>query len=151
VATTTTDPAHRAAPEHAFDEQLTALLHDQMPLTRQLGFVAVRGDRSQVIVEGEWAGERCTAGGVLHGGYLMALADSAGAACAALHLPAGASTSTIESKTNFVRAVRRGVVRATATPVHVGTTTIVVQTDVERADGRLVSRTTQTQAVISAR
>jgi uncharacterized protein (TIGR00369 family) len=98
----------------------------------------------------EWAPERCTAGGVLHGGVLMALADSLGAICAYLNLPEGAATSTIESKTNFFRPVREGRVEATARPLHVGRRVIVVQTDVRDAVGRPVAQVTQTQAVLDS-
>ena len=77
----------------------------------------------------------------------MALADTAGAVCAFANLPDGASfTTTIESKTNFLGAVTEGTVRATARPLHVGRTTIVVETEA-RVDDRLVAKTTQTQAV----
>ena len=95
-----------------------------------------------------WAPERCTTGGLLHGGAVMTLADSVGAVCAFLNLPEGASTSTIESKTNFFRGVRDGEIVATAQPLHVGRTTIVVQTDVRTADDKRVALVTQTQAVI---
>jgi uncharacterized protein (TIGR00369 family) len=82
----------------------------------------------------------------------MALADSAGGACAFTNLPEGATgTSTIESKTNFLGAVRGGVVHATAAPLHVGSTTIVVETEVRDDDGRLVMKTTQTQIVLKPR
>jgi 1,4-dihydroxy-2-naphthoyl-CoA hydrolase len=97
----------------------------------------------------DWAPERCTAGGVLHGGAVMTLADSLGAICAFLNLPAGASTSTIESKTNFFRAVRSGHVTAVTTPVHLGRSTIVVQTDLRDADDRRVALVIQTQAVLA--
>jgi 1,4-dihydroxy-2-naphthoyl-CoA hydrolase len=97
----------------------------------------------------DWAPERCTAGGVLHGGALMALADTLGGICAFLNLPPGASTSTIESKANFFRAVRSGHVTAVAAPVHVGRTTIVVQTDIRDADDRRVAMVIQTQAVLA--
>jgi 1,4-dihydroxy-2-naphthoyl-CoA hydrolase len=77
----------------------------------------------------------------------MALADSAGGLCAFLNLPAGsAGTATIESKTNFFGAVRDGTVVAAARPLHTGSTTIVIETEV-RAGDRLVAKTTQTQAV----
>lgn len=79
----------------------------------------------------------------------MAFADTAGAVCAVVNLPQGASTSTIESKTNFFRAVRDGVVTAASIPLHVGRTTIVVQTDLTDDNGKLVARVTQTQAVLS--
>ena len=133
------------------DADLTSMLRTLMPFGEALGMSALKGDAGEVVVTGEWAAERCTAGGVLHGGYLMALADSSGAACAVFNLPKGATTSTIESKTNFFRPVTEGVVTVRSTPVHVGRTTIVVQTDVTRADGALVTRTTQTQAVLTPR
>jgi uncharacterized protein (TIGR00369 family) len=81
----------------------------------------------------------------------MAFADTVGAVCAALNLPEGAGTTTIESKTNFFRAVTEGAIQAVTRPLHVGRTTIVVQTDVLRDDGKRVAQTTQTQAVISPR
>ena len=91
----------------------------------------------------------CTSGGVLHGGVIMSLADSTGALCAFLNLPEGAAgTTTIESKTNFLRAVREGHIEARSQPLHAGRTVIVVVTDVAGADGRLVARVTQTQAVL---
>jgi uncharacterized protein (TIGR00369 family) len=79
----------------------------------------------------------------------MALADSAGGVCAFLNLPPGGTTATIESKTNFLGAVRDGAVTARARPLHIGKTTIVVETDVFDASGRRVARTTQTQAVLT--
>jgi uncharacterized protein (TIGR00369 family) len=79
----------------------------------------------------------------------MTLADTLGAVCAFLNLPDGATTSTIESKTNFFRGVRQGSVTATARPLHVGRTTIVVQTDVRDDAGKRVALVTQTQAVIA--
>lgn len=119
-----------------------------LPFARELGIEIVRTDGEAVVGRMAWADERCTAGGVLHGGALMALADTLGAICAVNHLPAGAGTATIESKTNFFRAVTAGHIEATARPLHVGRSTIVVQTDVRDADGRFVAQTTQTQAVL---
>jgi 1,4-dihydroxy-2-naphthoyl-CoA hydrolase len=130
------------------DDSLTAMIREAMPLAALLGFEAVEGGPESVTLRGAWAAERCTAAGVLHGGYLMALADSAAATLAFLNLPAGASTSTIEAKTNFLAAVREGTVTARAELVHKGRTTIVVQTDVTDDAGRLASRTLQTQAVL---
>ncbi|CAN5729630.1 PaaI family thioesterase [soil metagenome] len=98
-----------------------------------------------------WAPERCTAGGLLHGGAVMALADTVGAVCAFLNLPEGANTSTIESKTNFFRGVRDGQVHATSRVLHAGRTTIVVQTDVRDDADRRVAQVTQTQAVLAPR
>ena len=78
----------------------------------------------------------------------MALADSAGGVCAFLNLPAHATTATIESKTNFLGAIREGAVVARSRPLHVGKSTIVVETDVFDAAGRRVARTMQTQAIL---
>jgi uncharacterized protein (TIGR00369 family) len=130
------------------DESLTAMIREAMPLAALLGFEVVAGGPDGVALRGGWAEERCTAAGVLHGGYLTALADSAAATLAFLNLPEGATTSTIEAKTNFLAAVREGTVTARAELVHKGRTTIVVQTDVTDDSGRLVSRTLQTQAVL---
>lgn len=129
------------------DADLTRLMHDLMPFAAALGLEALSASAEMVEARVSWSGERCTTGEVLHGGYLMAIADATGAACAAFNLPPGATTTTIESKTNFLRGVGRGHVLVTSTPLYVGTTTVVVQTDLTRDDGRLVARTTQTQAV----
>ena len=134
---------------NAIDEGLTALAHSQMPLTGLLELGIIGGDAAEVRARCSWAAERCTADGVLHGGFLMAMADSVGAMAAIFNLPDGAITSTIESKTNFIRGVTEGDLDIVATPIHVGRTTIVVQTDISRCtDGKLVTRTTQTQAIM---
>ena len=130
------------------DERVTAMIRDTMPLAALLGFEGVEAGPEVVVVRGAWAAERCTAAGVLHGGYLVTLADSAAATLAYLNLPPGATTATIEAKTNFLAAVREGSVTARAELVHAGRRTIVVQVDVTADDGRLVTRTLQTQAVI---
>jgi 1,4-dihydroxy-2-naphthoyl-CoA hydrolase len=121
-----------------------------MPFANLIGAELVSASSDEVRGRLEWTPERCTTGGILHGGVLMALADSIGAYCAVLNLPPGAGTATIESKTNFFRAVREGFVEAVSTPLHVGRTTIVVQTDVIDGQGKRVARVTQTQAVIAS-
>ena len=124
-------------------------LTDTMPFTRLCGAEVTAADAAEVTGLVEWAPERCTAGNVMHGGVIMALADSLGALCAVLNLPPGARTSTIESKTNFFRAIRAGAARGTTRPLHVGRSTIVVQTDItDDEDGR-VAQTTQTQSVLT--
>ena len=128
--------------------EITEFVNAQMPLGTTLG-IRTFGGPEEIEATLGWAAELCTAGGILHGGVLMSLADAAGAVCAFLNLPDGAGTTTIESKTNFLGAVREGDVLARARPLHVGKTTIVVETDVFDANGRRVARTTQTQAVIS--
>ena len=119
-----------------------------MPFAELLGITLATAAPERVEGSMEWAPERCTTAGLLHGGALMSLADSTGAVCAFLNLPEGASTSTIESKTNLFRGVRQGTVTAVSTPLHVGRTTIAVQTEVRDAAGKLVSFTIQTQAVL---
>lgn len=123
-----------------------------MPLAALLGMRAVHIDPQEVVLSMAWRADLCTAGGLLHGGVVMALADSAGGTCAFLNLPDGAAgTSTIESKTNFFAGVRDGTVTATGKPLHVGRTTIVVETDVFTEQGRRVAKVIQTQAVLAPR
>ena len=122
-----------------------------MPFAAMLGIEEVFAAPERVTGRVAWAEQRCTSFGVLHGGVLMALADSIGAYCAVLNLPEGAGTSTIESKTNFLRAVRSGYVEARARPLHVGRTTIVIDTELYDDQDRLVGRMTQTQAVLAPR
>lgn len=121
-----------------------------MPFARTVGLRITEAAPERAVGRLDWAPERCTVGGVLHGGAVMALADSVGAACAYLNLPAGAATATVSSTSHFFRAVRTGHVEATATPLHLGRSTIVVQTEVRDADGRRVAHVTQTQAVLPA-
>jgi 1,4-dihydroxy-2-naphthoyl-CoA hydrolase len=129
--------------------EITEMVRAQMPLGETLG-LRFFGGEDEVDATIAWAPALCTAGGILHGGVLMTLADSAGAVCAFLNMPEGARTSTIESKTNFLGAVRSGTVRARSRPLHIGKTTVVVETDVLDQSGRLVARTMQTQAVLDA-
>jgi len=124
---------------------------EAMPFARRLGLRDVRGDATRLVATADWAAEHCTGGSTLHGGYLMTVADTLGALLAGQNLPAGAGTTTLESKTNFMRGVTSGSIRITVEPVHVGRTTIVVQSDITRDDGKLVSRTTQTQVVLQPR
>jgi uncharacterized protein (TIGR00369 family) len=126
-------------------------LLDLMPFARTIGAVFSRYAKEEVKARLDWAPERCTAGGLLHGGAVMSLADSTGAACAFLNLPAGAAgTTTVESKTNFLRGVRDGYVEAVSRPLHVGRTVVVVETDVRDPQERLVARVLQTQLVLGA-
>lgn len=126
---------------------------DLSAISDLIPFAAVVGiellDAGPELVRGRiaWKPERCTAGGVLHGGAIMALADNCGGVCAFLNLPEGArGTATVESKTNFLRAVRDGAITATTRPLHKGRTLIVLETTVEREDGKLAAKVTQTQA-----
>jgi 1,4-dihydroxy-2-naphthoyl-CoA hydrolase len=128
---------------------MTTDLMTSMPFTQHCGIAIASATRDEVKGSLAWRPELCTGAGVIHGGALMAMADSLGAVCAFLNLPPGALTSTIESKTNFFRPVTQGTVHGTATPLHVGRTTIVVQTDLRDDAGKRVALVTQTQAVIA--
>ncbi len=96
-----------------------------------------------------WKEQFCTVNSNLHGGYLMSLADSVGAFLSVQHLPEGAGTSTISSSTNFLRPAPQAVYSILSTLVMAGRRTITVTTDVINPDGKVVSRTTQTQAVLT--
>ena len=116
-------------------DQLLAL----MPFAVQLGIELDAVSPEEVRGRLAWSPERCTAGGVMHGGALMALADSLGGVCAYLNLPPGAQTTTISSSTAFMRAVRDGEV----------TGVVVVQTDLTDGAGKRVAQVTQAQAVLT--
>jgi uncharacterized protein (TIGR00369 family) len=125
------------------DESLRGTLADLLGIR----FVETSGDR--VVAELTIRDDLRTVGGALHGGTLMAFADTVGAAATIVNLPAGASTTTLESKTNFFAAGRGGMVRAESTPLHRGKRTMVWQTRVTDDAGRLLSLTIQTQMVLT--
>ena len=128
----------------------TAQLVATMPFAEQIGVVIDTASKEEVTGRLPWSSERCTTAGLMHGGAVMTLADSLGAVCAFFNLPEGAFTSTIASATNFFRGVRDGEVRGTSRPLHVGRTTIVVQTELRDANDKRVALVTQTQAVLHA-
>ena len=120
------------------------------PLAGTLGIELSHAAPEEVRGGMDWAPEKCTAAGVLHGGAIMAFADTLGGVCAFLNLPDGATTTaTVESKTNFFRAVREGRVEGVTKPLHVGRSFIVAQTDVYDGEQRHVAQVTQTQAVLT--
>jgi uncharacterized protein (TIGR00369 family) len=122
-------------------------IRDVMPFAVLLGIELLEASPEVVRGRLEWSPERCTAGELMHGGALMALADTCGGACAFLNLPEGAiGTATIESKTNFLRGVRGGSITARTRPLHLGRTMVVLETEVTREDGSLAAKVTQTQA-----
>lgn len=113
-----------------------------MPFAQTLGAEVLAADPDEIRARLDWHERLCTAGGVLHGGVLMALADSTGALCSYLNLPEG-TTTTIESKTNFLRAVADGHADAVSRPLQRGRRIIVVETNLIDAEARLVARITQ--------
>jgi 1,4-dihydroxy-2-naphthoyl-CoA hydrolase len=122
-------------------------LRDAMPYAALIGIELLEATPEIVRGKLDWSAERCTAGRLMHGGAAMSLADSCGGVCAFLNLPMGATgTSTIESKTNFLRAVRDGSLTATSRPLHRGRSLIVVETELAREDGSLAAKVIQSQA-----
>jgi 1,4-dihydroxy-2-naphthoyl-CoA hydrolase len=121
-----------------------------IPFARTLGLSVVRNDPTEVQVRLDWDPDLCTSGGVLHGGVIMAAADTAGGICAFRNLPPGAAgTITVESKTNFLSAVTRGHIDAIAKPIQLGRTLIVIESDVRDDQQRLVARVIQSQLVLA--
>ncbi len=118
-------------------------------LVELLGIRFVEASRDRLVAELSHRDDLTTAGGSLHGGTLMAFADTVGAAATMLNLPPGAGTTTLESKTNFFAAGRSGTVRAESTPLHRGKRTMVWQTRITDDGGRLLSLTIQTQMVLT--
>jgi uncharacterized protein (TIGR00369 family) len=118
-----------------------------MPFAGHVGLTLDEAGPDRVLARLAWAPHLCTSAGIMHGGVLMSLADSAGALVAFLGLPDGATTATITSTTQMFRPVTGGTVRAQALPLHRGRTTVTVQTSLHDDQGRLVSQTTQVQAV----
>jgi uncharacterized protein (TIGR00369 family) len=122
-----------------------------MPLAKLMGIRLVDATPDKIVAEMPVREDLCTTNHILHGGAFMAFADSIGAVATVINLPPGARTTTIESKTNFIGAIRAGeIARAECTPVHKGKTTMVWQTRVLRPDGRLAAIVTQTQLLIPA-
>jgi uncharacterized protein (TIGR00369 family) len=126
-------------------EDLAAL----MPFATDLGITLAEASADRVVAQLAWAPRLCTAGGVMHGGVLMSLADSAGALVAFLGLAEGQSTATMTSTTQLLRPVLRGTVRATAMPLHRGRTAMTVQASLQDDNDRLVAQTTQVQAILA--
>ena len=125
---------------------------DPLPFAKLLGITILSVSPERVEATLEVRDDLCTRPPVLHGGAIMAFADTLGAIATVANLPQGAGTTTIESKTNFFAAVAAGeTARAECTPLHRGKTTMVWQTRITRADGRLAAVVTQTQLVLAPR
>ncbi|WP_424631856.1 PaaI family thioesterase [Bradyrhizobium sp. SYSU BS000235] len=121
-----------------------------MPFAQLMGVTFTHAEPEKVVATMVVREDLCTVGHAIHGGAVMALADSVGAAATVINLPPDAKgTTTIESKTNFVGAAKAGsTVTATATPIHLGRRTQVWQTRLETGEGRLVAVVTQTQMIL---
>lgn len=122
---------------------------EPIPFAELMGIQIVSAAPEKVVGRLTVRDEICTRPAVLHGGAAMAFADTLGALATVLNLPAGHWTTTIESKTNFLSAAPSGsVVTGECTPVHRGRRTMVWQTRITLADGKLVALVTQTQMVL---
>ncbi len=121
-----------------------------LPFATLMGLRFTEAEPDRVVATLLVRDDLCTVGASIHGGAVMALADSVGAAATVINLPADAKgTTTLESKTNFIGPAKAGsTVVATATPVHRGRRTQVWQTRIETEDGKLVAVVTQTQMVL---
>ena len=121
-----------------------------MPFAELMGVEIVEATKTRVVGKLTVREDLCTGGHILHGGAYMAFADTLGAIAASLNLPAGAGTTTLESKTNFLGSARVGdTITAETTPLHVGRRSSVWQTRVTNAEGRLLAMVTQTQLVLA--
>src|SRR5919112_385435 len=129
-------------------DRLAQLNDGMLPFARLLGVRFTAADLDRVTAELVVREDLCTRPAVLHGGAIMAFADTLGAIATVANLPEGAWTTTVESKTNFIGAAPVGdTVIGECTPLHRGRTTMVWQTKLTRADGRVVAYVTQTQLV----
>jgi 1,4-dihydroxy-2-naphthoyl-CoA hydrolase len=125
-----------------------AALTATMPFAVHCGVAIESASKDAVVGHLDWAEERCTIGGLMHGGALITLADSLGAVAAFLHLPQGAGTATVTTNTSLLRGLREGRATGTATVINAGKRFITVRTDVVDGEGRLLITTTQVQAVL---
>lgn len=122
------------------------------PFAKKIGIRMTYVAKDRIEAELDVTPEHCTIPATLHGGAVMAFADNLGGIGAFLNMPEGSMTSTVESKTNFLRPVPVGQkARAVTTPVNIGRTLQVWQTQIFREDGKLAALVTQTQMIMPAR
>ena len=128
---------------------LQELLDPLFPGLMGVRLVTLAADR--VVAEMRVRPELCTTGGILHGGAYMAFADTLGAVGTVLNLPAGKRTTTTDSSTKFIGSARADTtLTGESVALHRGRTTMVWQTSIRNADGKLCAVVTQTQLVLEA-
>ncbi len=133
-------------------DSLDRLNGEMLPFASLIGVKFVHAEPTHVVAELTIREELCTRPAVAHGGVLMAFADTLGAAATILNLPEGATTTTIESKTNFLAAAPVGTrITGDVVPVNRGRTAMVWQTRISTQEGRLVAVVTRTQLVLPKR
>ena len=130
-------------------DHLDRVNNTKLPFAELLGIRFITAAPERVVAEMTVRDDLCTVPAVLHGGAIMAFADTLGAMGTIVNLPQGAGTTTIESKTNFVAPAPAGTrVTGEATPIHRGRRTMIWQTRVSTAEGRLIALVIQTQLVL---
>ena len=128
-----------------------AMNQNNTPFAKMMGVIMTLVTKERIEGELVVTSDHCTIPATLHGGAIMAMADNMGGIGAFLNMPAGSITSTVESKTNFLRAIPSGqTAKAVTTPVHLGRTLQVWKTELFREDGKLAAIVTQTQMIRSA-
>lgn len=133
-------------------DELDRIAFDQPAFAQLLGFRLISAEPDEVVAELSVTEDLANRNGVMHGGALMAMADNLGGTATMINLPEGRTTTTLESKTNFLRPIRIGdTARARCVPLHKGRTTMVWQTTITRGDGKPAAIVTQTQIVIEWR
>jgi 1,4-dihydroxy-2-naphthoyl-CoA hydrolase len=125
-----------------------AQVHPRANMPAHFGIRIVSAEKDKVVGEIDADERHLNNLGIVHGGAYMAFADDLGGTTAGLNIPEGMRTTTIESKSNFFRASPRGKITGVSVPIHVGRRTIVVQTSIFGADGKLAALVTQTQLVL---
>jgi 1,4-dihydroxy-2-naphthoyl-CoA hydrolase len=134
------------------DRRIQTIAADQPRFAKLMGIKLIEVSRDRVVAEIVVREELTNRNGGLHGGAVMGIADNMGGTATFVNMPAGAGTTTIESKTNFFAAVPAGdTIRAECTPLHRGRTTMVWQTRIIRSDGRLAAIVIQTQLITTPR
>jgi len=130
-------------------DTLARIKDTRLPFAELLGIEVISASPDKIVAEMKVREDLCTSPAVLHGGAIMAFADTLGALGTIVNLPQGSGTTTIESKTNFVSPAEVGTrVVGEATPIHRGRRTMIWQTRVSGQGGRLVALVTQTQLVL---
>jgi uncharacterized protein (TIGR00369 family) len=130
------------------DNLADAFNQNNTPFAKMMGVTMTLVTKERIEGELKVTPDHCTIPATLHGGAMMAMADNMGGIGAFMNMPPGSTTTTIESKTNFLRAVPAGeTAKAVTTPVHVGRTLQVWKTEIFREDGKLAAVVTQTQMI----
>ncbi len=135
------------------DENLAAVFNESnAPFAKMLGVKMTLATKERLEAELLVTPDHCTIPASLHGGALMAFADNLGGCGAFLNMPEGMMTTTVESKTNFLRPIPVGQkALAVTTPVHIGKSLQVWKTEISREDGKLAAVVTQTQMILPMR